>query len=137
MPLFERHVFVCGNRREDGHPRGCCDPTGAEALHKAFKQTIAERGLQRRVRANRSGCLDQCEHGPTVVVYPEAVWYGGVTLTDVAEIVDQHLVGGVAGRPPAPRRRVRQRRHLRPQAAPAGHRLIPVAPWMPCSPPTT
>lgn len=94
MPLFERHVFVCGNRREDGHPRGCCDPTGAEALHKAFKQTIAERGLQRRVRANRSGCLDQCEHGPTVVVYPEAVWYGGVTLTDVAEIVDQHLVGG-------------------------------------------
>ena len=79
MPPFERHVFVCGNRREDGHPRGCCDPVGAEALHKAFKQALAERGLQRRMRANRSGCLDQCEHGPTVVVYPDAVWYGGVT----------------------------------------------------------
>jgi (2Fe-2S) ferredoxin len=90
MAPFERHVFVCGNRREDGHPRGCCDPTGAEALHKAFKQTVAQRGLQRRVRANRSGCLDQCEHGPT-----EAVWYGGVTVNDVADIVDQHLVGGV------------------------------------------
>jgi (2Fe-2S) ferredoxin len=94
MAPFERHVFVCGNQRPDGHPRGCCDPTGAEALHKRFKTAIADRGLQRRVRANRSGCLDQCEHGPTVVVYPEAIWYGGVTAADVDEIVDRHLVGG-------------------------------------------
>ena len=95
MAPFAHHVFVCGNRREEGHPRGSCDPTGAEALHKAFKQTLADRGLNRRIRANRSGCLDQCEHGPTVVVYPDAVWYGGVTLGDVAEIVDRHLAGGV------------------------------------------
>ncbi|MGD9904053.1 MAG: ferredoxin [Vicinamibacterales bacterium] len=94
MAPFDRHVFICGNRRDDGHPRGCCDPVGTEALHKAFKQTVADRGLARRVRANRAGCLDQCEHGPTVVVYPDAVWYGGVTLADVAEIVDRHLVGG-------------------------------------------
>ena len=66
----------------------------ATALQKAFKQALAERGLQRRVRANKAGCLDQCEHGPTVVVYPDAVWYGGVTASDVAEIVDRHLVGG-------------------------------------------
>ena len=46
------------------------------------------------MRANKSGCLDQCEHGPTVVVYPDAVWYGGVTEADVAEIVERHLVGG-------------------------------------------
>jgi (2Fe-2S) ferredoxin len=64
-------------------------------LQKAFKNALAARGLNRHVRANKSGCLDQCEHGPTVVVYPDAVWYGGVTLTDVADIVDQHLVGGV------------------------------------------
>jgi (2Fe-2S) ferredoxin len=94
MAPFERHVFVCTNQRPLDHPRGSCDPTAGEALHKAFKQAIAERGLQRRVRANRSGCLDQCEHGPTVVVYPETIWYGGVTIADVAEIVDQHLVGG-------------------------------------------
>jgi (2Fe-2S) ferredoxin len=94
MPAFERHVFVCGNQRAADHPRGCCDPTGGEALHKQFKQAIADRGLQRRVRANRAGCLDQCEHGPTVVVYPDAVWYGGVTSADVADIVDHHLVAG-------------------------------------------
>lgn len=94
MPPFERHVFVCGNRREEGHPRGCCDPGGGETLHKAFKAAIADRGLARRVRANRAGCLDQCEHGPTVVVYPEAIWYGGVTAADIAEIVDRHLLGG-------------------------------------------
>ncbi|MDP1569752.1 MAG: (2Fe-2S) ferredoxin domain-containing protein [Vicinamibacterales bacterium] len=98
MAPFERHVFVCGNQREPGHPRGCCDPAAGDGLQKAFKKALAERGLQRRVRANRAGCLDQCEHGPTVVVYPEAVWYGGVTAADVAEIVDEHLV---AGRPVA------------------------------------
>ena len=51
-------------------------------------------GFQNRVRANKSGCLDQCEHGPTVVVYPEAVWYGRVTLADVDEIIASHILGG-------------------------------------------
>lgn len=63
-------------------------------MQKLFKQKLAERGLKGSVRANQSGCLDQCEHGPNVVVYPEAVWYGGVTLADVDEIVVAHIVGG-------------------------------------------
>ena len=91
---FERHLFICTNQRPAGHPRGCCDPGATDALQKAFKTALAERGLSRRIRANRAGCLDQCEHGPTVVVYPDAVWYGGVTETDVPEIIDRHLVGG-------------------------------------------
>lgn len=94
MAAFERHVFVCGNQRAADHPRGCCDPEGGEALHKRFKQALAEHGLSRAVRANRAGCLDQCEHGPTVVVYPDAVWYGPVTAADVEEIVTAHLVAG-------------------------------------------
>lgn len=94
MTPFERHLFVCGNQREPGHPRGCCDPAGGESLQKAFKKALAAHGLRGRVRANRAGCLDQCEHGPNVVVYPEAVWYGGVTLADVDEIVQRHLVEG-------------------------------------------
>jgi (2Fe-2S) ferredoxin len=102
MPPFVRHVFVCGNVRAADHPRGCCDAAGEAALHKVFKQAVADRGLQRAVRANKSGCLDQCEHGPTVVVYPDGVWYGHVTADDVAEIVDRHLVQGE----PVPRLRL-------------------------------
>jgi (2Fe-2S) ferredoxin len=94
MPKFERHIFVCGNVRPTGHPRGCCDPSGAAELQKRFKQKLAEVGLKSKVRANQAGCLDQCEHGPNVVIYPEAVWYGGVTLADVEEIVESHVVGG-------------------------------------------
>jgi len=94
MPKFERHIFICGNVRPEDHPRGCCDPSGRAELHTRFKQKLAERGLKGRVRANHSGCLDQCEHGPNIVVYPEAIWYGGVTLSDVDEIIETHIVGG-------------------------------------------
>jgi (2Fe-2S) ferredoxin len=94
MPKFEHHIFVCGNQRPAGHPRGCCDPLGQAGLQKLFKEKLAARGLKGKVRANQSGCLDQCEHGPTVVVYPEAVWYGRVTEADIDEIIDSHIVGG-------------------------------------------
>lgn len=95
MAPFDRHVFICVNQRPPDHPRGCCDPAANDRLQKAFKKALAERGLNRRIRANKAGCLDQCEHGPTVVVYPEAVWYGGVTEADIPEIIESHLVGGV------------------------------------------
>lgn len=94
MPKFERHIFVCTNQREPGSARGCCDPTGEAELQKAFKRKLADLGLKGKVRANKAGCLDQCEHGPNVVVYPEAVWYGGLHLDDVDEIVQSHIVGG-------------------------------------------
>ena len=94
MAPFDRHIFICCNRREAGHARGCCDPSGNEALQKAFKKALAERGINRRIRANKSGCLDHCEKGPTVVVYPDAIWYGRVTEADVNEIVDEHIVNG-------------------------------------------
>lgn len=94
MSKFERHVFVCTNQRDPDHPRGSCNPEGSGELHKLFKSAISKRGLKSRVRANKAGCLDQCEHGPTVVVYPEQVWYGHVTSADVDQIVDEHIVGG-------------------------------------------
>jgi (2Fe-2S) ferredoxin len=94
MPKFEKHIFVCGNQRPAGHPRRCCDPLAEAKLQKLFKQKLAERGLKGRVRANQSGCLDQCEHGPNVVVYPDAIWYGKVTEADVDEIIESHIVGG-------------------------------------------
>jgi len=94
MPKFERHIFVCCNQRPPGHPRGCCDPTAQAQLQLVFKQKLAVLGFKNRVRANKSGCLDQCEHGPTVVVYPDAVWYGRVTAADVDEIIESHIIGG-------------------------------------------
>jgi (2Fe-2S) ferredoxin len=94
MAKFERHIFVCCNQRPPENPRGCCDPAGLAELQLAFKQKLAACGLKQTVRANKSGCLDQCEHGPTVVVYPDAVWYGRVRMEDVEEIVESHILHG-------------------------------------------
>lgn len=94
MPAFTHHIFVCGNRREPGHARGCCDPEGNEALKAAFKRELDRRGLKPLVRANSAGCLDQCELGPCVVIYPQAIWYGGVTPADVPRIVEETIVNG-------------------------------------------
>jgi (2Fe-2S) ferredoxin len=95
MPKFTHHIFVCCNRREPGHSRGCCDPDGGEALRSAFKAEIKRRGLAAHVRANRAGCLDQCELGPTVVIYPQAIWYGKVAPADVPRIVEETIERGV------------------------------------------
>jgi (2Fe-2S) ferredoxin len=94
MPAFERHVFVCCNARPEGAPRPSCTCDGTSALHAELKKRANAAGLGSRVRINKSGCLDQCEHGPMVVVYPEAVWYGNVQPEDAVEIVAEHLVAG-------------------------------------------
>lgn len=94
MGRLTHHVFVCEAVRPPGHPKGCCTARGSDQIRDAFKMALMERGLVDTVRANAAGCLDVCEFGPTVVVYPDAVWYGRVTLEDVDEIVDSHIVGG-------------------------------------------
>ncbi len=91
---YQRHIFICTNKREPGHPKGCCFEKGSEELRRLFKIKLKERGLSGVVRANTSGCLDACEFGPTVVIYPDGVWYGGVTANDVNEIIDQHIREG-------------------------------------------
>ena len=96
MPVFERHVFVCHNVRPEGALRPSCTRDGKSSLHTELQQRARDAGLSARVRINKSGCLDQCEHGPMVVVYPEAVWYGSVQPEDAAEIVAEHLVAGRA-----------------------------------------
>jgi (2Fe-2S) ferredoxin len=94
-PHYQRHVFICVNQRDPGNPKGCCADKGAEAVRAEFKRLLHESGLKGRIRANAAGCLDQCSRGVSVVVYPEQVWYGGVTVADVPDIIQQHLVGGV------------------------------------------
>lgn len=94
MPPYEHHIFVCGNQRPVGHPRGCCGEKGADEVRATLKEALVAHGLKGRVRANHAGCLDQCEHGVTVVIYPEGIWYGFVTPADVHEIVEEHLLNG-------------------------------------------
>ena len=94
-PHFERHVFICVNRRDPGNPKGSCAEKGSEAVRDEFKRLLHERGIKGRIRANAAGCLDQCSRGVSVVVYPEQVWYGRVTVGDVSEIVERHIFGGV------------------------------------------
>ena len=94
LAKYRRHVFVCTNQREPGSPRPSCNADGKSQLQARFKQAVDVAGLKGSVRVNKAGCLDQCEHGPTVVVYPEAVWYGHVSEADVDEIVASHLLTG-------------------------------------------
>ncbi|MBZ0198784.1 MAG: (2Fe-2S) ferredoxin domain-containing protein [Ignavibacteriaceae bacterium] len=92
MKRFEKHIFICENVRPDDNPRGSCGQKGGSLVKEAFKQKIKTLGLNAEVRANTCGCLDACEFGITVVVYPEQVWYGGVKIEDVDEIINSHII---------------------------------------------
>jgi (2Fe-2S) ferredoxin len=91
--FYEAHVFCCINERPPGHPRGCCKAKGSEKLRDYMKARAKEFGLS-RMRINSSGCLDRCELGPTVVIYPEGVWYHVETREDVDEVLTRHLLRG-------------------------------------------
>jgi (2Fe-2S) ferredoxin len=94
MSYYQRHVFFCLNQRDDG--RACCAAHDAERLQAHAKARIKKLGLNGagKVRINKAGCLDRCDEGPCVVVYPEAVWYTYVDEQDIDEIIDRHLVNG-------------------------------------------
>ncbi|WP_152049506.1 (2Fe-2S) ferredoxin domain-containing protein [Tautonia marina] len=94
MAAYSHHLFICANVRDPGHRRGSCDPTGDDDLRSAFKKALKRAGLAQSARANFAGCLDQCEHGPVVVIYPQGIWYGSVTEEDVPRIVSETLVNG-------------------------------------------
>ncbi len=58
-----------------------------------MKLGAAKAGLK-DVRINQSGCLDHCEYGPTIVIYPEAVWYRIASADDAREVMQKHVIGG-------------------------------------------
>jgi (2Fe-2S) ferredoxin len=91
---YERHVFFCCNQREPGAQ--CCNNHGSSKIREYAKDRIKELKLsgQGKVRINQSGCLDRCELGPVMVVYPEAVWYTYVDQQDIDEIISEHLQNG-------------------------------------------
>jgi (2Fe-2S) ferredoxin len=94
-PGFKYHVFVCLNERPPDHARGCCMHRGSEEVFKALKLGAKKAGLSDEdVRINRAGCMEHCEYGPSVVIYPEGVWYHVPTAEDAEEILREHVVGG-------------------------------------------
>jgi len=87
---FRKHVFCCQNVREPGHSRGCCSDKGSVELRDYMKDQCKKQGLA-DVRINVAGCLDRCELGPVMVIYPEGVWYNYKTKEDVDKIIEAHL----------------------------------------------
>ncbi|AMS31534.1 MAG: (2Fe-2S) ferredoxin domain-containing protein [Betaproteobacteria bacterium] len=94
MSYFQHHVFFCVNQRPDGRP--CCSDHQADDVRAYAKQRIKELSLngKGKVRINSAGCMDRCEDGPVLVVYPEGVWYTYVDKNDVDEIVSEHIQNG-------------------------------------------
>jgi (2Fe-2S) ferredoxin len=88
------HVFVCQNERPiEGKPS--CGARGGAAVFSALQREVGARpALWGRVAVTGCACLGPCFDGPTVVVYPDAVWYVGVRPEDAAEIVERHLGAG-------------------------------------------
>lgn len=89
MPLRRQYLMVCLNRRPDGSPKGSCAERGSEAIYQALRAALKERGLARvEVRAVSCSCLDACVTGPSILVEPDHVMYGRVTLEDLPEVLD-------------------------------------------------
>ncbi|MSP20931.1 MAG: (2Fe-2S) ferredoxin domain-containing protein [Alphaproteobacteria bacterium] len=84
---------MCTNQRPPDNPRGSCAQKGSVRLRNYMNDRAKKMGLK-DVRINASGCLDRCEYGPSVVIYPEGVWYTARTEADVDEILERHLVRG-------------------------------------------
>lgn len=87
MGPFEMHLFVCTSG-------GTCPHQGSVAVHAYLKEAVARAGLRGKVRVNHAGCLDQCGHGPNLVVYPENIWYSHVTREEAEVIFTEHILGG-------------------------------------------
>jgi (2Fe-2S) ferredoxin len=94
MSRYQRHIFVCINERPKGHPKGCCLERGSAEIRDTLKAELKNRGLATVVRVNNAGCLDACEHGVAMVIYPEGIWYGKVTKDDILEIIDRTILDG-------------------------------------------
>ncbi|HCN31031.1 MAG TPA: (2Fe-2S) ferredoxin domain-containing protein [Usitatibacteraceae bacterium] len=95
MGHYQHHVFFCDNVRDEAD-RACCGRHDASAMRDHCKSLVKAKGLSGpgKVRVNKAGCLDRCEEGPCLVVYPEGTWYTYVDKSDIEEIVEEHLVNG-------------------------------------------
>ncbi|MEO8198367.1 MAG: (2Fe-2S) ferredoxin domain-containing protein [Thermoanaerobaculia bacterium] len=94
MPKPQAQVLVCVNDRGSDTAKPCCAARDGLAIYRAFKDEVKTRGLRDEVLVTRTGCLKHCSRGVTVVVWPGNVWYGGVAVGDVGEILEQTALAG-------------------------------------------
>ncbi|MGD9489792.1 MAG: ferredoxin [Calditrichaceae bacterium] len=92
MKGYKKHIFICENLRDADSPKGSCGRKSSSEIKTKLKAALKARCLEKVYRANTAGCLGMCEHGPTVVIYPQGVWYGGVTIDDVDEILEKSIL---------------------------------------------
>jgi predicted metal-binding protein len=100
MSIRDRYVWVCGNRRPDGNPRGSCAQKGSESLRDQLKIACANAGLQKSVRVMSSSCIDECDRGIVLAVMPDDAVIGDLTEADVPSLVEGlKTAGGVRTHP--------------------------------------
>lgn len=94
MSYYKHHIFFCCNQRDGG--KQCCNSCGASEIRDYAKAELKKLKAQvpGKVRVNLAGCLDRCELGPVMVIYPEGTWYTYVDREDVDEIIREHVLGG-------------------------------------------
>jgi (2Fe-2S) ferredoxin len=80
-----KHVLICTNAD--------CADRGSLALLMRLRRELKSNGLMERMRVTRTGCMGRCGEGPTLVVYPDGVWYRSVQEADVPALVHEHLLG--------------------------------------------
>ena len=91
--FFQRHIICCTNDRDPDDPRGSCLARGAVELQSHVRTRAKELGIE-NIRVQQSNCLDRCELGPTMVIYPEGIWYSYQSNEDIEEILQTHVIGG-------------------------------------------
>ncbi|HPN39311.1 MAG TPA: (2Fe-2S) ferredoxin domain-containing protein [Melioribacteraceae bacterium] len=92
MKRFEKHIFICENKRDTNNPKTSCGVKGGDKFKQLFKDKLKAKGILADFRPNSCGCLAACEYGPVIVIYPEQVWYGNITENDIDEIIEEHLL---------------------------------------------
>ena len=88
-PEFEKYILICVNERPDGERVACGTSFCGKDLAASLKDAVKKAGQANRIRVSKTLCLDVCEQGPNVLVYPDNFWFKQVTLGDVPAILDK------------------------------------------------
>ncbi len=88
------HIFVCTSCRTNGTQKGFCHQKDSVKIVEELMMEIEDRDLSGDCMVTNTGCFGICSRGPIMVVYPEGVWYGGLTTDAIAEIAESHFENG-------------------------------------------